>query len=96
MSMPALPIAAMAEGLTSEAGAEPPDQATARPAACFSKNPSAIWERPALCTQRNRTIGVPSFALPSTRANAWSRWRANRSARSGKKLGTLEASANSS
>jgi hypothetical protein len=49
----------------------------------------AICERPELCTQRNNTIGMPSAAFPSTRASAVSRRRANRSASSGRKLGTV-------
>ena len=68
MSIPTSAIAAIADGFTSLPGSEPPDHATARsPARCLN-HPSAICERPALCTQRNRTVGRPSFALPSTRA----------------------------
>ena len=34
-------------------------------------------------------MGLPSLILPSTWASACRRWRANRSARSGRKLGTV-------
>jgi hypothetical protein len=33
-----------------------------------------------LWTHRNSTVGLPSWWWPSTRARAWRRWRANRSA----------------
>jgi hypothetical protein len=53
-------IAATAAGLTSVPGSEPPDQATARSPVRWVKNPSAIWERPALWVHRNSTTGLPS------------------------------------
>jgi len=52
----------------------------------WPKNPNAIWLRPALCTHRNNTVGLPSWAWPSTLARACRRCRANRSASSGKKV----------
>ena len=94
MSIPRSAIAATAEGLTSMPGSEPPDQATAASPAKYSKNPSAIWLRPALCTHRNSTTWRPSSAWPSTRASAVRRWRANRSASSGRKLGMVLPVAN--
>src|SRR5690242_19217743 len=57
MSIPTSAIAATAAGFSCEAGSEPPEYATARPAARCSNQPSAIWLRPALCTQRNSTAG---------------------------------------
>ena len=51
------------------------------------KNPIAICERPALWVHRNNTVGLPSWCLPSTLARARSRWRAKRSASSGRKFG---------
>src|SRR5262245_23517099 len=57
MSMPTSAIASTAAGLTSLAGSDPPDQATARPPARWLNQPSAICDRPALWTQRNRTRG---------------------------------------
>ena len=68
--MPRSAIAATAAGLTSSPGSEPPDQAIARSPARWRKNPSAIWERPALWMHRNSTIGLPSWTRPSTRASA--------------------------
>jgi hypothetical protein len=49
---------------------------------------------PALWVQRNSTVGLPSLILPSTRASACRRWRANRSASRGRKLGMLARPAN--
>ncbi len=60
MSIPRSRMASTAAGLTAWPGSEPPDQATARRPAMCSKNPMAIWERPALWTQRNSTVGRPS------------------------------------
>src|SRR5450759_3298337 len=94
MSMPISAIAAIAAGFTALVGSEPPDQASARPPARCWNQPRAIWLRPALCTQRKRTTGTPPSSLPSTRASAWSRWRANRSARIGTKLIVVACSAN--
>ena len=75
-------------------GSEPPDQAMARlPASCWS-HPSAIWLRPALWVHRNKTVGRPSLALPSTLARAFRRWRAKRSAINGRKWLNLARSAN--
>ena len=94
MSMPISAMAATADGFTSMPGSDPPDQATARSPARWLNHPSAICERPALWTQRNRTTATPPPALPSTRASAVSRWRANRSAKRGRKLATLAPLAN--
>ena len=46
-----------------------PDQATARPPASLWKKPRAIWDRPALCVHRNRTLGMPAATF---RAGRWS------------------------
>lgn len=54
-------IAPMAIGLMLSAGVVPPDQAMAVSPASASKNPSAIWERPALWVQRNSTTALPSL-----------------------------------
>ena len=94
MSMPTSAIACTAAGLISSPGSDPPDQATACSPARWVKKPSAIWERPALWVHRNSTVGLPSVILPSTRASAFSRWRAKRSATSGRKLGTVAREAN--
>ena len=87
MSMPRSAIAAIAAGLTWTPGSVPPDQAMAASPAWWVKNPSAIWERPALWVHRNSTTGVPVFALPSTLASAVRRWRANRSAEQREEVG---------
>ena len=87
-------MAATAAGLRSVPGSEPPDQAMARSPARWLNQPSAIWERPALWVHRNSTIGAPSDALPSTLASARSRWRANRSAKSGRNVLTVALLAN--
>src|SRR3712207_7168850 len=57
MSMPASAMAATATGFTRSPGIEPAERtSTASPARCRSQ-PAAIWERPALCTQTNSTLG---------------------------------------
>src|SRR6188474_3432455 len=64
MSMPTSAMARTAAWFTSSAGSEPPDQAIALSPARWLNQPSAIWERPALWTQRNSTVGgVASSAL---------------------------------
>src|SRR5829696_2003234 len=64
MSIPASAMASMAAALVWSAGSEPPENtSTESPARCRSQ-PAAIWDRPALCTQRNGT------------ANSWPRRRA--------------------
>ncbi|CAM4490895.1 hypothetical protein NONI108955_34980 [Nocardia ninae] len=64
MSTPISAMAATAAGLRAWPGSEPPDQATARPLARWAKKPRAIWERPALCVQRNSTVGRGRATLP--------------------------------
>jgi hypothetical protein len=60
MSIPTSRIACTAAGLTWPAGSDPPDQATALSPARRTNQPIAIWLRPALCTHKNSTIGLPS------------------------------------
>src|SRR4249919_3776376 len=69
MSIPTSAMAATAAGFTSAAGSEPPDETSApSPARCRS-HPAAIWERPALCTHRNTTLGgVPDSVVVLTDA----------------------------
>ena len=57
MSMPTSAIAAIAAGLISLAGSEPPEHTATRSPARWRSQPAAICERPALCTQRNSTAG---------------------------------------
>ena len=73
MSMPTSAMASMAAGLISPTGSEPPLHPMALSPARWLNHPRAIWERPALCTQRKSAIGTPVLALPSTLASAWSR-----------------------
>jgi hypothetical protein len=47
-------------GVDSCPGSDPPDQATAWSPVRASKNPRAIWDRPALWVHKNRTVGLPS------------------------------------
>ena len=55
--MPSSATAATAEGFTWSSGMEPAERtSTALPARCVSQ-PAAIWERPALWTQTNSTVG---------------------------------------
>ena len=48
----------------------------ARPAARWLNQPSAIWERPALCTHRKSTAGTLLAEWSLEWARASSRWRA--------------------
>jgi hypothetical protein len=57
MSMPTSRMASTADGLTSVPGSDPPDHATARPPARWLSQPSAICDRPDLCTHRKSTVG---------------------------------------
>ena len=58
MSTPTSAIASTATGLTWSAGIEPADRTSTAPPDSAVRNPAAIWERPALWTQTNRTLGV--------------------------------------
>src|SRR3954451_5974859 len=57
-SSPSSAIASTTAGLTRSAGAVPADSTRTRPDARWSSSAAAIWERPALCTQTNRTVGT--------------------------------------
>ena len=74
MSMPRSAMAAMAAGLISCPGSDPPDQATAWSPVRASKNPMAIWDLPALWLYKNTTVGLPSRCRPYTLATTWRRW----------------------
>src|SRR5919107_2640358 len=72
MSMPTSAIACTATGLIRSAGSEPAERtSTVSPASCRSQ-PAAICERPALCTQTNRTLGL---SLIDTAFPVSDRWR---------------------
>src|SRR5689334_19343742 len=59
ISIPTSAIASIAAGLTVLAGSEPPEKTSTRSPARWFSQPAAICERPALCTHRNRTLGLP-------------------------------------
>src|SRR5690606_6268106 len=55
MSMPTSCMACTATGLIRSAGREPAERTSMRSPASSRRNPAAICERPALCTQTKRT-----------------------------------------
>ena len=58
MSMPTSAIAATAAGLIDSLGADPAERTSTRSPARWVSHPAAIWERPALCTHTNNTLGL--------------------------------------
>src|SRR5688572_10996826 len=72
MSIPTSAIAATAPWLTSAAGSEPAESAVAPEPARRSNHPSAICERPALCTHRNSTVGLLKGPLVDADASSMS------------------------
>ena len=58
MSTPTSAMASTATGLTWSAGIDPADRTSTAPPDSAVRNPAAIWERPALWTQTNRTLGL--------------------------------------
>jgi hypothetical protein len=58
MSMPTSRIACTATGLMVSTGAEPAERISTWSPARWRSQPAAIWERPALCTQTNSTLGL--------------------------------------
>ena len=65
MSMPTSAIACTAAGLIDSAGAEPAERTSTVPWDRWVRNPAAIWERPALWTQTNSTLGLDIGISPS-------------------------------
>src|SRR5689334_4191053 len=65
MSTPTSRMAWTAAGLTVSAGAEPAERTSIRSPARWRSQPAAICERPALCTQTNRTLGLSDMAPSS-------------------------------
>lgn len=57
MSMPTSFVASTATGLIWSAGAEPAERTSTASLARWRRKPAAIWERPALCTHTNKTLG---------------------------------------
>src|SRR5664280_1594804 len=65
MSMPTSRMASTTAGSTCSAGRLPAERTSTAPAARAVRKPAAIWERPALCTQTNSTVGVSDMGRPS-------------------------------
>jgi len=71
--MPTSAIAATTEGLTWSAGMLPAERTSTCPPLRWDRNPAAICERPALCTQTNRTLGLS--AIEGNTFQSWVRRR---------------------
>ena len=54
-------FAPTASGFTWSPGMLPADRTSPSPSPRWVRKPAAIWERPALCTQTNRTLGLPDM-----------------------------------
>src|SRR6476469_10851781 len=63
MSMPSSAMASTAAGLTLSAGWEPADRTSIRPSPRVVRKAAAIWERPALWTQTDRTEGFLTVSV---------------------------------
>src|SRR6476661_4551975 len=63
MSMPTSAIALTAAGFTWSAGCEPAERTSISPLARVVRKAAAIWERPALWTQTNRTDGFLAVSV---------------------------------
>src|SRR5690625_1299948 len=63
MSMSTSRMASTTAGLSWSAGSDPAERTSMRPAAWWVRNAAAIWERPALWTQTNNTVGVVSAVI---------------------------------
>src|SRR5918994_2025520 len=57
MSMPTSDMACTASGLTWPAGSDPAERTSTAPEDRWDRNAAAIWDRPALWTQTNNTLG---------------------------------------
>src|SRR6185437_6435184 len=69
MSTPISAMAATTAGLSWLAGWDPAEVTRTRPAAARSRRAAAIWDRPALWVQTNRTSGMRSIGRPSCLAH---------------------------
>src|ERR1019366_5639697 len=61
MSMPTSAIAATAEGFTWSPGRLPAERTSTCPPLRLVRKPAAIWDRPALCTHTNNTLGFSAI-----------------------------------
>src|SRR5690606_10650074 len=68
--IPTSAIAATAVGFRVPAGALPAERTSIASPARWVRNPAAIWERPALWTQTNNTVGVVMESLLSCRSGS--------------------------
>src|SRR5690625_6046746 len=58
-------MAQTATGVIASAGAEPEERTSTCPSDRAVRKPAAIWERPALWTQTNMTVGRSDMGSPS-------------------------------
>src|SRR5690625_935495 len=65
MSIPISAMASTATGFIASAGAEPEERTSTCPLDRAVRKPAAIWERPALWTQTNMTVGRSDMGSPS-------------------------------
>src|SRR3954453_1438712 len=82
MSMPTSRIASTATGLTWSAGWLPAERTSTSSPARWRSQPAAIWERPALGTQTNSTLGRSLIVFSSKRSPS-GRWLVDASRDSG-------------
>src|SRR5690349_1161237 len=71
MSMPSSAMASTAAGLTLSAGWEPAERTSISPLARVVRNAAAIWDRPALWTQTNRTEGFLLVSVVMLLLQGW-------------------------
>jgi hypothetical protein len=73
MSIPTSASASTAAGFTASAGADPAERTSTVPWDRWVRNAAAIWDRPALCTHTNNTLGFDTIARFSSVVVAASR-----------------------
>ena len=66
--MPTSAIACTAAGLIWSAGCEPADRTSTAPSDRWVRNAAAIWDRPALWTQTNNTLGRDMDISPPSKS----------------------------
>src|SRR3954468_19080869 len=78
MSMPASAMAATAAGFTFSAGWDPAERTSMAPLERVVRKAAAIWERPALWTQTNKTEGLWLMRAPFGQPREWRKRRKRR------------------